>query len=77
MVAEPPFNNKSTSDCCSLAKISMVAELSEMQYAHKWRCSLAKISMVAEHIPYIYDNGKGCSLAKISMVAEQNCLCSL
>ena len=34
--------------CCSLAKISMVAELTHLMNKHHCGCSLAKISMVAE-----------------------------
>ena len=48
MVAElvhPTLNNLHR---CSLAKISMVAELGEIATAGDVGCSLAKISMVAE-----------------------------
>ena len=56
--------------CCSLAKISMVAELSVSSVESKLRCSLAKISMVAELYPDEWGCEVSCSLAKISMVAE-------
>ena len=36
--------------CCSLAKISMVAELRKEYARMDVSCSLAKISMVAEHL---------------------------
>ena len=55
---------------CSLAKISMVAELDISGLAPLYCCSLAKISMVAELIMVIISLVIRCSLAKISMVAE-------
>ena len=70
MVAEQRDSIKSYIFCCSLAKISMVAELKYKSNLTDNGCSLAKISMVAEPV------GKSrlfmfcCSLAKISMVAE-------
>ena len=55
---------------CSLAKISMVAELEGTWENIKRCCSLAKISMVAELIITALLVFMSCSLAKISMVAE-------
>ena len=55
---------------CSLAKISMVAELQGMFLTYSICCSLAKISMVAELVLLCSIMLIGCSLAKISMVAE-------
>ena len=57
--------------CCSLAKISMVAELNKMCDTPIQRCSLAKISMVAELVQVSFFTPICCSLAKISMVAER------
>ena len=56
--------------CCSLAKISMVAEPSDEYKFLEDCCSLAKISMVAEPLPFNQSQVYSCSLAKISMVAE-------
>ena len=70
MVAERFRKNECCIVRCSLAKISMVAELL-LSYTHKSQsCSLAKISMVAEHVIMIQQYKNCCSLAKISMVAE-------
>ena len=55
---------------CSLAKISMVAELNLDDIGANVCCSLAKISMVAEHKGDLAIARGSCSLAKISMVAE-------
>ena len=48
MVAEPNSNSIDNDYFCSLAKISMVAELTSIFQSLKDICSLAKISMVAE-----------------------------
>ena len=48
MVAEHLSGSNSKSLSCSLAKISMVAELSIIALIVDLGCSLAKISMVAE-----------------------------
>ena len=56
---------------CSLAKISMVAELHLALTHYTACCSLAKISMVAEPTKNPEIIQQSCSLAKISMVAEQ------
>ena len=56
--------------CCSLAKISMVAELVLQILNFILGCSLAKISMVAELWICTTNRLYCCSLAKISMVAE-------
>ena len=52
MVAEHYFFNNFLLICCSLAKISMVAELKVGFFMQTRSCSLAKISMVAEHGKY-------------------------
>ena len=52
MVAEPPTYSKNLKVSCSLAKISMVAELFHTGLHGNVSCSLAKISMVAEHCQY-------------------------
>ena len=49
MVAEQETTTEACSDSCSLAKISMVAELVRRRKRTINSCSLAKISMVAEH----------------------------
>ena len=70
MVAEQQADEFQKTDGCSLAKISMVAELvCHLMMIHVC-CSLAKISMVAELYCALYCIWIGCSLAKISMVAE-------
>ena len=56
--------------CCSLAKISMVAEHDDLTKEREASCSLAKISMVAEPKQLEKLFLTCCSLAKISMVAE-------
>ena len=56
--------------CCSLAKISMVAEQRMLDLDEDTSCSLAKISMVAEQAILQQYYPTSCSLAKISMVAE-------
>ena len=48
MVAEPLLKMSLSEISCSLAKISMVAELKSANKESKESCSLAKISMVAE-----------------------------
>ena len=48
MVAEQLIKVLVSLFCCSLAKISMVAELKKDVKSINHRCSLAKISMVAE-----------------------------
>ena len=48
MVAERGSMTSIVRESCSLAKISMVAELKERVYHAQFSCSLAKISMVAE-----------------------------
>ena len=48
MVAEPDNERSSFGYRCSLAKISMVAELYYTYMLQYTSCSLAKISMVAE-----------------------------
>ena len=48
MVAERVYTCLMYSSSCSLAKISMVAELGGIRMAQERGCSLAKISMVAE-----------------------------
>ena len=48
MVAELVLIKQVDCLCCSLAKISMVAELFYENIDILFRCSLAKISMVAE-----------------------------
>ena len=70
MVAELSPPRTFPSSCCSLAKISMVAELFTFLIAFRFRCSLAKISMVAEQFSLQFKFANCCSLAKISMVAE-------
>ena len=70
MVAELPPATWIALCCCSLAKISMVAEQTSKEANRKDGCSLAKISMVAEQFTKGKDLLIGCSLAKISMVAE-------
>ena len=74
MVAEPAVIEATANLGCSLAKISMVAELWYRVCYCCLCCSLAKISMVAEQEHCFTIFSKGCSLAKISMVAER---CSL
>ena len=49
MVAEHEKSNFKKVARCSLAKISMVAELIFLRILQALGCSLAKISMVAEH----------------------------
>ena len=71
MVAEPHIPPKKSPIRCSLAKISMVAELATMTMELGAGCSLAKISMVAERIILKSISVMRCSLAKISMVAER------
>ena len=71
MVAERPTRVRSELVSCSLAKISMVAELEGTWENIKRCCSLAKISMVAELNIITVPITESCSLAKISMVAEQ------
>ena len=51
MVAEQSYISCIILKCCSLAKISMVAELENEFVDDDICCSLAKISMVAEHYP--------------------------
>ena len=70
MVAEPATPADNYNDRCSLAKISMVAELELKSLVLLLRCSLAKISMVAERPQSVRLMETRCSLAKISMVAE-------
>ena len=70
MVAEHKDGILNARKCCSLAKISMVAELCIHYACFKDRCSLAKISMIAELPPVLSTLIVRCSLAKISMVAE-------
>ena len=70
MVAEQAQDHRYYSQCCSLAKISMVAEPIPLGNTIFSSCSLAKISMVAEHPLLLLLFPQGCSLAKISMVAE-------
>ena len=48
MVAELENGGFIMMQCCSLAKISMVAERKVMSGSKLFSCSLAKISMVAE-----------------------------
>ena len=48
MVAERTYKYVPSYDCCSLAKISMVAEHITPLAPLERGCSLAKISMVAE-----------------------------
>ena len=48
MVAEQDTEEHQKKDCCSLAKISMVAEPVLYSVVTFTSCSLAKISMVAE-----------------------------
>ena len=50
MVAEPLNCSTFIRTCCSLAKISMVAEQAISKWLAEYGCSLAKISMVAERI---------------------------
>ena len=71
MVAEPKILIFCVSLGCSLAKISMVAELTHDSYMRRDSCSLAKISMVAEPSRETATDNLCCSLAKISMVAER------
>ena len=71
MVAEQDSLRLFFVDCCSLAKISMVAEPVRRATSRPARCSLAKISMVAELLMNLIVCSICCSLAKISMVAEQ------
>ena len=71
MVAEQVLPFFSTISRCSLAKISMVAELTLFSDFFKYCCSLAKISMVAEQKRVFLQKKESCSLAKISMVAER------
>ena len=52
MVAELEGTWENIKRCCSLAKISMVAERAFGISARGAGCSLAKISMVAERTPY-------------------------
>ena len=73
MVAERVECKKKLDTCCSLAKISMVAELPPDDLMGIFRCSLAKISMVAEPVSLGKRIQRSCSLAKISMVAERGC----
>ena len=70
MVAEHKDYKKLIQHGCSLAKISMVAELIMPADSVKECCSLAKISMVAEPTRADVVAQNRCSLAKISMVAE-------
>ena len=70
MVAEQDDLSFLSSIRCSLAKISMVAELKGNFGHDRTSCSLAKISMVAERPSKITTREISCSLAKISMVAE-------
>ena len=70
MVAEPDDKQESVKASCSLAKISMVAELWVAFLVLIQSCSLAKISMVAEQSLLVWQTFYCCSLAKISMVAE-------
>ena len=70
MVAERVGRRRNNRRSCSLAKISMVAELSLLIFLSQQCCSLAKISMVAELGKAHEYEDKCCSLAKISMVAE-------
>ena len=70
MVAEQHYPVRTIPLCCSLAKISMVAELLITPVICIKSCSLAKISMVAERMGSICNSIRSCSLAKISMVAE-------
>ena len=70
MVAEHCMHTQELRHCCSLAKISMVAEQINVFINGLLRCSLAKISMVAEPDVDIIIFEECCSLAKISMVAE-------
>ena len=72
MVAEHVWSLLSIFVCCSLAKISMVAERTHYKWQRCHGCSLAKISMVAELDYKRNVQLVGCSLAKISMVAELN-----
>ena len=74
MVAEHESANTPLRLRCSLAKISMVAELVEHAIITYVRCSLAKISMVAERMISYSFLLCCCSLAKISMVAELHLL---
>ena len=71
MVAERILLHFQRQHSCSLAKISMVAELLGNLHNSLTCCSLAKISMVAEHPKLSVYSQLCCSLAKISMVAEQ------
>ena len=71
MVAERISNKHRPKVCCSLAKISMVAELDYLNTCMHDSCSLAKISMVAEQTFLKTEQAYSCSLAKISMVAER------
>ena len=70
MVAEQDIKRQYDVEGCSLAKISMVAELIRNTMKKDICCSLAKISMVAERIKISNVQQRCCSLAKISMVAE-------
>ena len=70
MVAEPDIDIIIFEECCSLAKISMVAERAINPNSSFPSCSLAKISMVAELWQSKHKGIRCCSLAKISMVAE-------
>ena len=71
MVAELSSINLIKPICCSLAKISMVAEPLRACLKYLTSCSLAKISMVAEQTKDTTFIIVCCSLAKISMVAER------
>ena len=70
MVAERRIKGNRANSSCSLAKISMVAELYVVKLINGISCSLAKISMVAELSSLLRLYFSCCSLAKISMVAE-------
>ena len=70
MVAELKKAYRNAFMCCSLAKISMVAEPCLVGLYKLHGCSLAKISMVAELSNALKYVCICCSLAKISMVAE-------
>ena len=70
MVAELKVQEYLNIFCCSLAKISMVAEPMKILSEVRGGCSLAKISMVAEPQAMKCITQSSCSLAKISMVAE-------
>ena len=71
MVAERLRYHLLALGCCSLAKISMVAEPNCSSHSLSSSCSLAKISMVAEPAEQLEELSNSCSLAKISMVAER------